>query len=335
MNSLVEVFKNMQLSVTIEHWPIAKTFTIARGSKTQAVVVVAQVSDGEHTGRGECVPYARYGETAEGVAATIELMRVPLAEGLTRYELQSVLPAGAARNALDCALWDLEAKRSGKRVWELIGQSEPQPLITAYTLSLESAEQMAEAAAEHAHRPVLKIKLGAEGDAERIAAVRQAAPHAQLIVDANEGWTAANVEDNFRACSAASVSLIEQPLPAQADHVLATINRPVPLCADESLHDLASLNDVANKYDAINIKLDKTGGLTEALTLREFARARKLTVMVGCMLGTSLAMAPAVLLAQSARIVDLDGPLLLAQDRQPGLYYDERGVYPPEADVWG
>jgi L-Ala-D/L-Glu epimerase len=325
----------MKLNVCIERWPIAGAFTIARGSRTEAVAVVAQVDAGGATGRGECVPYARYGETPENVMALIENLRGDFEAGVTRQELQTLLPAGAARNALDCALWDWEAKKTGQRVFETIKQGNPVPLVTAYTLSLGSVETMAAAAAKHAHRPLLKIKLGAAGDPERIAAIRAAAPHARLIVDANEGWGLDDLDANLAACAAAKVELIEQPLPAAEDGVLRGMGRPVTLCADESLHDLASLERIIGKYDAINIKLDKTGGLTHALELRDAALEQGLQVMVGCMLGTSLAMAPAVLLGQKAHIVDLDGPLLLAKDREPSLHYDEKGVHPPHAELWG
>jgi L-alanine-DL-glutamate epimerase-like enolase superfamily enzyme len=323
------------LSVRFERWPIAGAFTISRGAKTEAVVIVVELSDGYARGRGECAPYLRYDETVEGVAATIEAMREAIGHGLDRRGLQGMLPAGAARNALDCAFWDLEAKCSGKPVHELAGLPAPRPVVTAFTISLGAPETMAAAAAKAAERPLLKIKLGGEGDVERMGAVRRAAPRAQLIVDANEAWTADNLAENLSACAAAGVTLVEQPLPADSDAALATISRPIPVCADESVHDRSSLDALAGKYDAVNIKLDKTGGLTEALALAAEAERQGLAVMTGCMVSTSLAMAPAMLLAQKARIVDLDGPLLLAKDRPGGLRYEGSLVYPPAPALWG
>jgi L-Ala-D/L-Glu epimerase len=325
----------MRLTVSVECWPLANVFTIARGSKTEAVVVVAELSLDGQVGRGECVPYARYGETVEGVVASIEVQRGALEAGLSRAMLQQSVPAGAARNAIDCALWDLEAKLAGKPVWQLAGLPVPSPVTTAYTLSLGEAGAMGEAAAEASHRPLLKVKLGTADDTARIAAVRRHAPNSQLIIDANEGWRADNLVANLKACADAGVVLIEQPLPASDDGALAGIERIVPVCADESLHDRAGLAGLAGRYDAINVKLDKAGGLTEAVALARDARALGLELMIGCMVGTSLAMAPALLLAGQARVVDLDGPLLLARDRTPGLRYDGSIVYPPEAALWG
>jgi L-alanine-DL-glutamate epimerase-like enolase superfamily enzyme len=323
------------LSISVERWPIAGSFTIARGSKTEAVVVVATLSENGQTGRGECVPYARYGETVEGVCAAIEALRPMIEGGLDRVGLQAAMPAGAARNAVDCALWDLEAKRSGVPAWQTAGIPEPKPLVTAFTLSLGEPDAMRAAAEAAAFRPLLKIKLGTADDAARIRAVRAGAPTSELIVDANEGWRAETLAANLAACADMGVTLIEQPLPASDDAVLATIKRPVPCCADESLHDRASLAALAGRYDAINIKLDKAGGLTEALLLADEAARLGLDLMVGCMLATSLAMAPALLVAQRARVVDLDGPLLLKADREPGLRYDGSLVYPPTAALWG
>jgi L-alanine-DL-glutamate epimerase-like enolase superfamily enzyme len=325
----------VSLTVRIERWPIAGRFTISRGAKTEAVVVVAELTDGAARGRGECVPYPRYGETVEGVAAAIEAMRVDLAHGLDRLALQSAMPAGAARNALDCAFWDLEAKRSGKPVHTLAGLPAVGTLTTAYTISLGSPAEMAIAAEKAAGLPLLKIKLGGGGDPERLAAVRRAAPAAELIVDANEGWTPADLAENFAACAAAGVTLIEQPLPADDDAALGAMARPVKVCADESVHDRASLERLVGRYDAVNIKLDKTGGLTEALALRREAERLGFAVMVGCMVATSLAMAPALLVAQGAQVVDLDGPLLLAADRPEGLRYAGSVVHPPSPDLWG
>ncbi|MDQ0395163.1 N-acetyl-D-Glu racemase DgcA [Labrys monachus] len=324
-----------RLSIAVERWPLAAVFTIARGSRTEAVVVVVEISCGDHVGRGECVPYARYGETVEGIAEAIEAQRAAIEAEASRDALQRSMPPGAARNAVDCALWDLEAKIAGRPVWQLAGLPQPRPVTTAYTLSLGDADAMGEAAAAAAHRPLLKVKLGRPDDAARIAAVRRNAPHSSLIVDANEGWRADDLARNFAACAQAGVVLIEQPLPASEDAALAEIERIVPVCADESLHDRASLPGLAGRYDAINIKLDKAGGLTEAIALARDASALGFDLMIGCMVGTSLAMAPALLLAGQARVVDLDGPLLLAKDRQAGLLYEGSTVHPPDPALWG
>ena len=321
----------MRLSVVEERFPLAEVFTISRGSKTEAAVLTATVEAAGAAGRGECVPYARYGETIASVRAEIE----GLPERFDRAELQEILPAGAARNAVDCALWDLEAKQAGRRVWELAGLAAPGPEITAFTLSLGSPDAMRAKAAEHAHRPLLKIKLGTPDDMPRLEAVRAGAPGAQIIVDANEGWSAEVYADFAPHLHRLGVALVEQPLPAGEDEALIGLDRPVPVCADESCHDWASLDSLRGKYDLINIKLDKTGGLTEALALKQAARAQGFGIMVGCMVGSSLAMAPAVLVAQGARVTDLDGPLLLAQDRAEPLNYDEAGVHPPKRALWG
>ncbi len=326
----------MELSIRIERWPIAGAFAISRGSKTEAVVVVAELSDGTHRGRGESVPYARYGETPDGIVATIETMRPALRQGLDRAALQHALPPGAARNALDCAYWDVNARQTNRRAFELAGICRPEPLVTAYTISLAPAAEMAAAAERAAWRPLLKVKLGGgDDDGMRIAAVRRAAPRADIVVDANEGWNADNFERHLAACADAGVTLIEQPLPEGRDDALARIKRPIPVCADESVHDRASLDALAGKYDAVNIKLDKSGGLTEALALAAEAERRGFSIMVGCMVATSLAMAPAMLAAQRARLVDLDGPLLLAKDRPDGLRYEGSLIYPPEPALWG
>jgi L-alanine-DL-glutamate epimerase-like enolase superfamily enzyme len=325
----------LSLSVRTERWPIAGRFAIARGAKTEADVVVAELSDGGVTGRGECVPYARYGETIAGVAAAIEAMRAKLADGLDLAALQRAMPAGAARNALDCAFWDLAAKASGKPIHDLAGLPPPRALVTAYTISLDAPDAMAEAARKASSRKLLKVKLGGGDDAARIRAVRAAAPGAELIVDANEGWRADDLGENFAACAAAGVTLIEQPLPADDDGALASIARPIPVCADESVHDRASLASLAGKYDAVNIKLDKTGGLTEALLMARDAERLRFSIMVGCMVATSLSMAPAMLVAQRARVVDLDGPLLLARDREHGLRYEDSLVHPATRELWG
>ena len=323
------------LAAQIERWPIAGHFTISRGAKTEAVTVVAEISRDGHVGRGECVPYPRYGETAEATLAAILSMQEAVGRGLDRRALQAMMGPSAARNALDCALLDLEAKTSGKRVWDLLGRPAPGACTTAYTISLGSPEAMAAATAKVAHRPLLKIKLGGQGDGARIAAVREAAPRSELIVDANEGWTATNLEQNLAECAGAGVTLVEQPRPAGNDEALARIKRPLSVCADESVHDRASLEGLRARYDAVNIKLDKTGGLTEALAMADAARAWGFEIMIGCMVATSLAMAPAMLLVREARFVDLDGPLLLARDRTSGLRYDGSLIYPPEPALWG
>jgi L-alanine-DL-glutamate epimerase-like enolase superfamily enzyme len=325
--------------VTPERWPIAGSFTISRGAKTEAVVVVVELGDGGMTGRGECVPYGRYGESVETVTAAIEAMRGPLTNGLTRISLQTKMRPGAARNSLDCAFWDLEAKRSGRPVYELAGLPAPCPLTTAFTISLADPAGMAAAAMKAAGRALLKVKLGGDathgGDQARIAAVRAAAPQATLIVDANEGWREDNLAENLAACASAGVVLVEQPLPEGRDQALAGIGRQIPLCADESVHDRASLKALAGKYDAVNIKLDKTGGLTEALAMAQAAKMQGLDIFAGCMVATSLSMAPAMLLAQRARFVDLDGPLLLSKDRAGGLRYEGSLVWPPSPALWG
>ncbi len=324
-----------KLAARIERWPIAGSFSISRGAKTEAVTVVAEVSRDGLTGRGECVPYARYGETPEATLAALKSMREPLRRGLDRAALQAAMPAGAARNALDCAWLDLEAKAAGLRVWDMLGRPAPPACTTAYTISLGTPDAMAEAAIRAAHRPLLKIKLGGDGDSARLTAVRRAAPQSELIVDANEAWTSDNLEQNLAACAEVGVTLVEQPLPAGRDEALARIKRPVAVCADESVHDRATLRGLRERYDAVNIKLDKTGGLTEALAMSDTARGLGFGIMVGCMVATSLAMAPAMLLASEARFVDLDGPLLLKRDREGGLHYDGSLVYPPESALWG
>jgi L-alanine-DL-glutamate epimerase-like enolase superfamily enzyme len=326
---------SISLTVRVERWPIAGSFAISRGAKTEAVAIVAELFDGHCRGRGECVPYARYDETVAGVREAMCAMTADIARGLDRAGLQQAMPAGAARNALDCAYWDLEAKHAGRPVYELAGLPPPKALVTAYTISLATPDEMAAAAARATDRPLLKIKLGAPRDPERIAAVRRAAPKAELIVDANEGWSPENLANNLTACADAGVTLVEQPLPAGSDDALAHIGRPIPVCADESVHGRESLAALAGKYDAINIKLDKAGGFTAALALAEEAERQGYWLMVGCMVATSLAMAPALLLAQRARVVDLDGPLLLTRDRPGGLRYDGSLVHPPAPALWG
>lgn len=318
-----------------ERFPIAGTFTISRGSKTEAEVVTCVIRQDGASGRGECVPYRRYGETVESVRAAIEGARGSLEAGAGREELLSLMPPGAARNALDCALWDLEAKLAGRTVAEQVTESAPRPLVTAFTLSLASPEDMAAQARANAFRPVLKIKVGGADDIACMRAVAAAAPASRIILDANEGWTEEDLRRKLAVAAELRIALIEQPLPAGRDALLADVSHQVPICADESLHTASDLDALRGRYDCINIKLDKAGGLTAAISLRDRARQLQYGVMVGCMVGTSLAMAPAVLLAQGADFVDLDGPLLLARDRQPGLVYEGSTVLPPSPLLWG
>lgn len=309
------------LTAEAEDWEIDGLFTISRGARTHARVVVARFAAEGWVGAGECVPYARYGESVESVLTQIAAITPALAEGADRYTLQKLLPAGAARNAVDCALWDWERQKAGAPLHILANRPAPGPMITAYTLSLGAPDAMGDAARKAADRPLLKVKLGGEGDPARIAAVRAGAPQARLIVDANEAWSPDTLDANLDACRQAGVELIEQPLPAGRDEALAHVPGDILLCADESVQDSPSLDHVPGWYRAINVKLDKTGGLTDAIALFDAARARGLKTMVGCMVGTSLAMAPAVLLGAQADYVDLDGPLLLKRDREPGLTY--------------
>ena len=319
------------ISVTRDSFRLKQVFTISRGSRTEAQVLTVTITRGGVTGRGECVPYARYGETLESVTAQIE----GLDPMVSRDALQGVLPPGAARNAVDCALWDLEAKQAGKPVWQLAGLAEPGPLLTAFTLSLGEPAAMQEEAAKNAARPLLKTKLGGEGDLARLEAVRAGAPDARIIVDANEGWDAQTYSDLAPAMVRLGVEMVEQPMPVGQDDVLEGLERVLPVCADESCHDRASLAGLVGKYDMVNIKLDKTGGLTEALALKAEAEAMGFRVMVGCMVGSSLAMAPAVLVAQGVEIIDLDGPLLLAEDREAALEYAGSQVSPARSELWG
>ncbi|MCR8549313.1 dipeptide epimerase [Salipiger sp. P9] len=321
----------MSIEVTRDTFRLAQVFTISRGSRTEAKVLTVKVTRDGVTGWGECVPYARYDETLESVEAEI----ASLPADVTREALQGLLPPGAARNAVDCALWDWEAKRAGKPVWALAGLPEPGPEITAYTLSLGTPESMREQAEKNAFRPLLKVKLGTPDDMPRLEAVRAGAPLSKIIVDANEGWTAEVYAELAPHLVRLGVAMVEQPLPAGEDAALIGMDRPVPVCADESCHDRASLPGLKGKYDIVNIKLDKTGGLTEALLLLEAAKAEGYGIFVGCMVGSSLAMAPAVLLAQGAAFTDLDGPLLLAEDRPTPLRYDAAGVHPAAPALWG
>lgn len=319
----------MKISVTRNVFQLAQVFTISRESRTQADVLTVSVAEDGVQGWGECVPYARYDETLDSVTAQITGF------GGTWVDLHDALPAGAARNALDCAFWDRAAKKEGKRVWDLLGLPVPGPEITAYTLSLDTPQAMEQQALDNAHRPLLKIKLGTPDDMARLEAVRRGAPDVPIIVDANEGWTAAVYADLAPHLIRLGVQMVEQPLPAGSDDMLGEIARPLPVCADESCHDRASLPGLKGKYDMVNIKLDKAGGLTEALALKHQARAEGYGVMVGCMVGSSLAMAPATILAQGVAFTDLDGPLLLAEDRDEPLHFDKHGVHPPAAALWG
>ncbi len=323
------------LEVRDEHWPLAQAFVISRGSKSEAHVIVAEIRDGAHHGHGEAVPYARYGETVAGVLEQIESVRGSIEGGADRAALQTLLPAGAARNALDCALWDLEAKLAGVRAWTLAGRVRLDPVKTCFTISLGPREAMAEAAAANARRPMLKVKIGSKDDLDAVEAVRRAAPRTRLILDANEALA---FDDLIRLApdfAKLDVLLLEQPLPAGEDEALEAYEGPIALCADESLHTRVELAACARRYGLVNVKLDKAGGLTEALALVAEARAQGLGVMVGCMVATSLAMAPAMILAQGAEVVDLDGPLLLARDREPGLTITGSVIEPPGAELWG
>lgn len=326
-----------RLGVRHEAWPIKGSFTIARGSKSEAHVVVAEISDGEFIGRGECVPYARYGETVEGVLKEIASLTPEIESGLTRENLQTRLPAGAARNALDCALIDLEAKMTGRRAHDILGLPSPKPVRTAFTLSLDTPDAMGKAAMEaSAHGyGLLKLKVAGPDDLKRIEAVRAAAPNARIIADANEGWRFEDLTRLAPELARLGVALIEQPLKSDEDAVLADFKSPVPLCADESCHTLADLPRLKGRYAAINIKLDKTGGLTEGVALARAAHGYGFATMIGCMVSTSLAMAPASLLAGFADYVDLDGPLLLARDREPALHYEGDMLFPPRTVLWG
>ena len=323
------------LFVETERFPIAGGFAISRGTKTHAEVVTCRLTQDGVTGRGECVPYARYGETIESVMAQIQSMWPALSDGLSREELLTAMPAGAARNAIDCALWDLEAKCGGLNVQDALGGGPAIAVETAYTISLGDPEAMAAQAARNSNRPLLKVKVGTDDDTSRIEAVAAAAPHSRIILDANEGWNADNIRQHMLVSARCRVALVEQPLPAGKDSILAKIPHPVPVCADESVHGTDDLDKLLGLYDAVNIKLDKTGGLTEALRLHARARELGFGIRVGCLVGTSLAMAPAVWLAQDAEFVDLDGPLLLEQDREPALAYEGSMVSPPSPELWG
>jgi L-alanine-DL-glutamate epimerase-like enolase superfamily enzyme len=324
-----------KLAIKHEKWKLAQTFTISRGSKTEAEVVVVELEQDGKIGRGECVPYARYKETVAGVIETIQSFRGLIEGGGGRARIRNLMRPGAARNAVDCAVWDLEAKLAGKSAWEMAELEAPHDVVTAYTLSLDTPEKMAAAAKENATRPILKLKLAGPEDLERVKAVHQAAPKSALIVDANEGWSIEDYKKLAPRLRLLGVTLIEQPLPADDDLALLGVERPVPVCADESCHELTTMNTLKGRYDAVNIKLDKSGGLTEALAMVAEAKRLEFQIMIGCMVATSLAMAPAFLVAQQAQFVDLDGPLLLAQDRPDGFQFTGSTMHPPSAELWG
>lgn len=324
-----------ELTVRAESWPLARPFAISRGVKTAADVVVVEIAEGGVKGWGECVPYPRYDETIESVTAEIEAVRRAVESDAANAEIQSLMEAGAARNAVDCALWDLRAKQTGTPVAELCGLGPLNPEITAETIGIGTPEEMGARAAELSAAPLLKIKMDAADIEARLDAIRAGAPNARLIIDPNEGWTPEIVADKGAYLKDIDVEMLEQPVPAGDDEGLRGIESPVPLCADEALHTAADLDRLKGKYDMINIKLDKTGGLTEALAVKDKAEALGFGIMVGCMVGTSLAMAPAVLVAQGVRIVDLDGPLLLKEDRKPGLEFTNGMINPPKPELWG
>lgn len=323
------------LEIQAESFQLAEVFTISRGSRTQTDVITVRLRRSGHIGRGESLPYARYGESQESVTEQIEVIRPDLINDPDLVDLQSLLPAGAARNAVDCALWDLNAKEQGAAVWQLADLEVPRAVTTAYTLSLADPQIMQEKARLNAHRPLLKIKLGGENDLDRLRAVRRGAPVTDIIVDANEGWDIATYETLVPELKLLGVKMIEQPFPVASDAVLSTMQREIPVCADESCHDTASLTGLKGKYDVVNIKLDKTGGFSEALKLRSAAAAQGLNLMVGCMMSSSLAIAPAVLIAQGVETVDLDAPLLLAEDRDNALKFTGSNLEPPTSALWG
>lgn len=326
---------SLKLTATADSFKIDGVFRISRGARTETHVVTVAISDGTHTGYGECVPYPRYGESVESVIEQIMSVEDALASGASRADVQSLIKPGAARNAVDCALWDLAAKQAGKRVWELLDLPAPEGIVTAYTISLDEPEVMHQKALKNAHRPLLKLKLAGPDDLARVQAVRDGAPNARIIVDANEGWTAENYADIVEKLVPLNVEAIEQPMPAGDDEALRSLPHPIPLIADESCHDRESLDHIVGKYDMINIKLDKTGGLTEALLLKKAAINAGLNIMVGCMIGSSLAMAPAMVVAYDAQIADLDGPLLLAEDRDCPLEFNDSVMSLPNPKLWG
>jgi L-Ala-D/L-Glu epimerase / N-acetyl-D-glutamate racemase len=325
---------HLTINAKEEVWPLKQVFRISRGSRTEARVVVVTMSDGEHIGRGEGVPLARYNQSTASVSAQIETIKDE--KNLDRDKLEQLLPPGAARNALDCALWDLEAKISGKRVWELANLPIVSEVETSFTISLDTARKVAESAKANANAPILKLKLGGDSlDLARVEAVRDTAPNARLLIDANESWSPAHYREIVPALKQLGVELIEQPFPAGADEVLETLDHPVPVCADESCHTTADLPGLMNRYEVVNVKLDKTGGLTEALRLFERARESGFKLLIGCMVCTSLGIAPARLLATAAEWIDLDGPLIVSRDRDHPLAYENGSIGLPARQLWG
>ncbi|RQW62026.1 N-acetyl-D-Glu racemase DgcA [Vibrio viridaestus] len=324
----------MEVNIHQKSWPIRGSFTISRGTKTSAETIIVEIRTRGVIGRGECVPYSRYGETLESVKAQIEGVLPEVKCGINRTHLQSLLPSGAARNALDCAMWDLELKLNHSSVWDAL-KIQPQPLTTAYTLSLDKPHRMEQVAVENAYRPLLKLKLGGPEDLERVKAVRNGSPKAKIILDANEAWDKETYDALIPELLKLDVAMIEQPFHADNDHWLDGLDRPIPICADESCHDRKSLENVIGRYDMINIKTDKTGGLTEALMLKQDAEQAGLRIMVGCMLSSSLSMAPAYVVAQGVEVVDLDGPLLLAKDIEPGFEFENNLMMPFDRRLWG
>ncbi|MGR5140294.1 N-acetyl-D-Glu racemase DgcA [Photobacterium sp. DNB23_23_1] len=324
----------MKLNIVKQRWPIRGAFTISRGSKTEVNTLIVELEHQGSTGRGECVPYARYGESLDSVEAQLRSIASQVEEGASRLDMQKLLPPGAARNAIDCAFWDLECKQQHCSIWQNLG-CVPDALETAFTLSLDTPEKMQQMAADNAFRPLLKLKLGGEDDLQRVKAVRRGAPSSKLIIDANEAWDIESYERVVPELFKLGVAMIEQPFPADKDHWLDEVARPIPICADESCHDRTCLAMLVDRFDMINIKIDKTGGLTEALALKQEAERMGLAVMVGCMLSSSLSMAPAFVAAQGADIVDLDGPLLLSQDIEHGFEFKDNQMLPFGTELWG
>ncbi len=319
----------------MENWKLKQPFSTSQFSISRNIALTVELRDDAFTGRGECEPHEYDADIAQGVLKMIELSRPLIEKGLDRQELQRLMPAGPARNAIDCALWDLDAKRTGRRAWELAGVELSSPLTTAYTISLNNPADMAVQAGKNRHRPLLKLKLGRQESIRCVEAVRRAAPDARLIADANGAWSIDELQRLARPLAGLGVEMIEQPLPAGDDAQLSAYVGPIPLCADESCVDTDSLRTLSGGYAYVNIKLDKTGGLTEALRLVEAARSRSLGIMIGCMNGTSLAIAPAMVIGAIADLCDLDGPLLLEHDRTPGLGYEDSLIRVPSPDVWG
>jgi L-Ala-D/L-Glu epimerase / N-acetyl-D-glutamate racemase len=324
----------LKIEARKEIFPLNHPFRISRGSRTEASVITVTMTDGHYTGRGEGVPIARYNQSADSVLAQIN--SIANVTALDRDKLRELLPAGAARNAVDCALWDLEAKCCGKRAWQLANIPISDPVETSFTISLDTPARMADVAAAAIDLPILKLKLcGDDQDLARVKAVRAATPSVRLLIDANESWSPRHYRQTVPALKELGVELIEQPFSAGADAVLETLDHLIPVCADESCHTTANLPRLNKRYEAINIKLDKTGGLTGALELYQRARESNFKILIGCMVCTSLSIAPARLLASNAEWVDLDGPLLLARDRDHGLLYQNGRIGMPGPELWG